>query len=294
MANLKEIRIRLNSVKSTRQITSAMKMVSASKLRKAQDYIVQIRPFAIKLQEIYRIASNYLKEQADTVYSLPNSSERVLLIVISSNRGLCGAFNSNVIKKTLSLISEKYSSERAEGKLDIIGIGKKGSDNLKSKRLSIVDSYHTIFDALTFENSDLIADKLTEDFLNKKYRVIKLIYNQFRNAAVQDVVIEQLLPVVFEQPAENIYQEQFDFLFEPPVEMLLNNLIPTAIKIHFHKALLDSHASEHGARMTAMHKATDNATDMIRELELNYNKARQASITNELLEIVSGANALKG
>jgi len=294
MANLKEIRIRLNSVKSTRQITSAMKMVSAAKLRKAQDSIVLMRPFAAKLQEIYLTAGNFLKEQTDTIYSLPNSSERVLLIVISSNRGLCGAFNSNVIKKTLSLIDEKYSSERAEGKLDIIGIGKKASDNLKSKMLSIVESHHSIFDALTFENSSLIADKLIENFLNKKYRVIELVYNQFRNAAVQDLVVEQFLPVVFKRPAETVYPEQNDFLFEPSVELLLNNLIPIAIKINFHKALLDSHASEHGARMTAMHKATDNATDLIRELELTYNKARQASITNELLEIVSGANALRG
>jgi F-type H+-transporting ATPase subunit gamma len=294
MANLKEIRVRLNSVRSTRQITSAMKMVSAAKLRKAQDAIIQIRPFSNKLQEIYKIASLAFIEPSDNIFLQTNPSDRVLLVVISSNRGLCGAFNSNIVKKTLNVIAEKYQSAKRDNKLDIFCVGKKGQDILKSKLFSINGTNHSVFDKLTFENSRLIADKLMADFLAKKYNTIELIYNQFRNAAMQDVVIEKFLPVtvdkvIYEQDAESL-----NYIYEPSAELLLQNLIPLALRISFHKALLDSWASEHGARMTAMHKATDNATDFIRELELTYNKARQASITKELTEIVSGANALKG
>jgi len=296
MANLKEIRIRLNSVKSTRQITSAMKMVSAAKLRKAQEAIIQMRPFASKLQEIQRSASAAVSNDAsENVFLQPGASDRVLLVVISSNRGLCGGFNSNVVKKTLSRISEKYLSENQGNKLDILCLGKKGYDLLKSKRLSIKDSQHAILEKLTFEDSRKIADTLIGDFLSKKYRTIELIYNQFRNAAVQDVVAESFLPLtVIASPADETIKALPNPIFEPSVELLLDNLIPMALRIQFHKALLDSLASDHGARMTAMHKATDNATDLIRDLELTYNKARQASITNELLEIVSGANALNG
>jgi F-type H+-transporting ATPase subunit gamma len=296
MANLKEIRIRLNSVKSTRQITSAMKMVSAAKLRKAQDAIIQMRPFAGKLLEIQQSASSALNnDTTENVFLQPGPSDRVLLIVISSNRGLCGAFNSNVVKKTLFRISEKYLSESQGNKVDILCIGKKGNDILKSKRLSITDSRHSILEKLTFEDSRKIADKLIGDFLNKKYCAIEIIYNQFRNAAVQDVVVESFLPLTVIAPsADETLKALPNPIFEPSAELLLENLIPMALRIQFHKALLDSLASDHGARMTAMHKATDNATDLIRELELTYNKARQASITKELLEIVSGANALNG
>jgi F-type H+-transporting ATPase subunit gamma len=295
MANLKEIRIRLNSVKSTRQITSAMKMVSAAKLRKAQDAIMQMRPFAHKLQEIQRSASTAMNgELTENVYLQPGASDRVLLVVISSNRGLCGAFNSNVIKKALSRISEKYSTKIRENKLDILCLGKKGYDILKSKRFSIISSQHSILEKLTFENSRKIADTLIDDFLTKKYGTIEILYNQFRNAAVQDVVVEGFLPLTPAPSVEETPKAPLNYLYEPSPELLLENLIPMALRIQFHKALLESLASDHGARMTAMHKATDNATDLIRELGLTYNKARQASITNELLEIVSGANALKG
>jgi F-type H+-transporting ATPase subunit gamma len=295
MANLKEIRIRLNSVKSTRQITSAMKMVSAAKLRKAQDAIMQMRPFASKLQEIQRSASAAINnESAENVFIQPGASDRVLLVVISSNRGLCGAFNSNIIKKTLSRIIQKYSSVLHETKLDVMCIGKKGYENLKSRKLSLINPQYSILEKLTFEDSRKIADDLIANFLTKKYGIIELIYNQFRNAAVQDVVVESFLPLTIAPDAEEIPKVSLNYIYEPSPELLLENLIPMALRIQFHKALLDSLASDHGARMTAMHKATDNATDLIRELELTYNKARQASITKELLEIVSGANALNG
>jgi len=294
MPSLKEIRTRLASVKSTRQITNAMKMVSAAKLRKAQDAILQMRPFSNKLKEIYQIASEALEENVQNVFFQPNNSDHILIILISSNRGLCGAFNSNVVKKCLSLINEKIEMGINENNIDIICIGKKGFDGLKNKKVKIVDTNFTIFDQLTFENTRKIADQLINNFINKKYSSIELIYNQFRNAVMQDVVIEQFLPLVFEKSPEGFYEEKYYYIYEPSVNELLDNLIPVSLRIQFHKALLDSYTSEHGARMTAMHKATDNATELIGELELTYNKARQSSITKELLEIVSGANALKG
>jgi F-type H+-transporting ATPase subunit gamma len=294
MPSLKEIRVRLNSVRSTKQITSAMKMVSAAKLRKAQDTIIQMRPFANKLQEIYQTAGNSVQEQEKNIFFEPNNSEHVLLIVISSNRGLCGAFNSNIVKRTLAHIAEHYETERKENMLDILCIGKKGGDSLKSKKLPVVESNNTVFDALTFENSKIIADKLIHNFLTKKYGIIELIYNQFRNAAMQDVLVERFLPLISGKSTDNPYTDPVNYILEPSGQSLIEKLIPLALRIHVHKALLDSWASEQGARMTAMHKATDNATDFIRELELTYNKARQASITKELSEIVSGANALKG
>lgn len=294
MPSLKEIRTRLASVKSTRQITNAMKMVSAAKLRKAQDAILQMRPFSNKLREIYQIASEALEENVQNVFFQPNNSDHILIILISSNRGLCGAFNSNVVKKCLSLINEKLEMGIIENNIDIICIGKKGFDGLKNKKVKIIDTNFTIFDQLTFENTRKIADQLINNFINKKYSSIELIYNQFRNAVMQDVVIEQFLPLVFEKSPEDFYEEKYYYIYEPSVNELLENLIPVSLRIQFHKALLDSYTSEHGARMTAMHKATDNATELIGELELTYNKARQSSITKELLEIVSGANALKG
>jgi F-type H+-transporting ATPase subunit gamma len=273
-----------------------MKMVSAAKLRKAQDAIVQMRPFASKLQEIQRSASAAMNNDTEeNVFLQPGTSDRVLLVVISSNRGLCGAFNSNIVKKTMSRISEKYLVEIQGNKVDILCLGKKGYDLLKLKKLSITDSQHSILEKLTFEDSRKIADKLIGDFLTKKYGTIEIIYNQFRNAAVQDVVVESFLPLTVIVPSpEETLKAPLNYIYEPTAELLLENLIPMALRIQFHKALLDSLASDHGARMTAMHKATDNATDLIRDLELTYNKARQASITNELLEIVSGANALNG
>jgi F-type H+-transporting ATPase subunit gamma len=294
MANLKEIRIRLNSVKSTRQITSAMKMVSAAKLRKAQDAILQMRPFASQLQNIYRSASAAYNDSAENVFLKPGLTGRVLLIVIASNRGLCGAFNSNVIKRTIARINEKYTAEFQENKVDILSIGKKGHDGLKARRLPIVATNHSILEKVSFDEAGKMADSFIEGFLKKEYCNVEIIYNQFRNAAVQDVVLETFLPVNLTVSTDAPAKEPLNYIFEPSAELLLERLIPMLLRIRFHKALLDSQASEHGARMTAMHKATDNATEFIRDLELTYNKARQASITKELLEIVSGANALKG
>jgi F-type H+-transporting ATPase subunit gamma len=293
MANLKEIRIRLNSVKSTRQITSAMKMVSAAKLRKAQDAIHQLRPYYIKLHDIIAHVNSCIQEGHDNIFSRSTDADRVLLIVITSNRGLCGAFNSNIVKKAIQFINGPYREAYKEGKLDIIAIGKKGADQLKSKNYAITASYHHLFDKLNFESSFQLADWLMENFLNNKYGTIKLIYNQFKNAAVQEITEEFFLPVVQAQETKDRYEAPSDYIFEPSDEVILDEMIPYTLRVQFFRALLESNASEHGARMTAMHKATDNATELIKELELNYNKARQAAITGEILEIVGGAEALK-
>jgi F-type H+-transporting ATPase subunit gamma len=294
MANLKEIRIRLNSVKSTRQITSAMKMVSAAKLRKAQESILQLRPFYLKLHEVLQHVTANMDDDHENEYSRSADYGRVLLVVITSNRGLCGAFNSNIVKKAIQSIQQQYLEAYRTGKLDIIAIGKKGADMLKSKNYKVTAVYHNLFDRLTFENVREAADMLMHDFTGGKYGVVKLIYNQFRNAAVQDVTEEFFLPVLQTRETEDRYESHFDYIFEPSNVEIFDEMIPYALRIQFFRSLLESSASEHGARMTAMHKATDNATELIKELELTYNKARQAAITKEILEIVGGADALKG
>jgi F-type H+-transporting ATPase subunit gamma len=293
MANLKEIRVRLNSMKSTRQITSAMKMVSAAKLRRAQEAIVQLRPFYTRLQEILLDVSANMEDNIENPFTKPADSGRVLLIVITSNRGLCGAFNSNIVKRAIQSITGPYREAYMAGKLDIIAIGKKGADILKSKNIKVAATYHQLFDKLKFDNAIAVINPLMEDFVRGKYGLVKLIYNQFRNAAVQEVTDELFLPVLPAQETGDKFESHFDFIFEPSEEDIYAEMIPYALRVQFFRSLLESSASEHGARMTAMHKATDNATDLIRELELNYNKARQASITKEILEIVSGAEALK-
>jgi F-type H+-transporting ATPase subunit gamma len=293
MANLKEIRIRLNSVKSTRQITSAMKMVSAAKLRKAQESILQLRPFYIKLHEILKHVSDSIDDDHENVFARSTATGRVLLIVITSNRGLCGAFNSNIVKKAIQCIHEQYIEAYQAGKLDIIAIGKKGADQLKSKNYPIAATYHHLFEKLSFEPSAQVSKQLIQEFLGQKYSIIKLIYNQFRNAAVQDVSEEFFLPILPDAKPGDKYESPADYILEPSATEILDEMIPYTLGVQFFRALLESNASEHGARMTAMHKATDNATDIIRGLELTYNKARQAAITNEILEIVGGAEALK-
>jgi F-type H+-transporting ATPase subunit gamma len=293
MANLKEIRVRLNSMKSTRQITSAMKMVSAAKLRRAQEAIVQLRPFYIRLHEILLDVSANMEDTIENPFSKTTDSGRVLLIVITSNRGLCGAFNSNIVKRAIQAITGPYREAYMAGKLDIIAIGKKGADILRAKNIKVVATYHQLFDRLKFDNTTGVINPVLEDFIKGKYGLVKLIYNQFRNAAVQEVTEEIFLPVLPAQETGDKFESRFDFIFEPSDEEIYAEMIPYALKVQFFRSLLESSASEHGARMTAMHKATDNATDLIKELELNYNKARQASITKEILEIVSGAEALK-
>lgn len=293
MANLKEIRTRILSVKSTRQITSAMKMVSAARLRKAQDNIIQIRPYTNKLNDILRDLDTSQVTYNENIFFKERKPERILLVVVTSNRGLCGTFNSNAIKKTMQIADEKYRIQNENGNLDIIAIGKKGKDLLKSKKYNVVDSNIEIFDMLHFSNVLPIAKKIIEDFANNKYSVVELIYNQFKNAALQILVEEQLLPIVYKERTMDRFESSAEYILEPGKEYIIEELIPKSLQVQFYKILLDSHASEHGARMTAMHKATDNATDLIRELQLQYNKARQASITKEILEIVGGAEALK-
>ena len=286
MANLKEIRNRITSVSSTMQITSAMKMVSAAKLKKAQDAITAMRPYAEKLTELLQNLSANLDGDAGGEFTTQREIKKVLIVAITSNRGLCGAFNSNVIKEV------KNRSAFYEGKqVDVFAIGKKGNDAL-SKTLSVVENQSAIFDNLTFENVAVIAEALTQKFTSGAYDKIELVYNQFKNAATQIVQTEQFLPL--ESLKSDKTASTGDYIFEPSKEDIVLTLIPKSLKTQLYKGIRDSFASEHGARMTAMHKATDNATELRDQLKLTYNKARQAAITNEILEIVGGAEALKG
>lgn len=296
MANLKEVRIRIASVKSTQQITSAMKMVAASKLRRAQNAIIQMRPFAAKLKEILQNLSASLDGGDDaSVFSEQRDPKKVLLIVITSNRGLCGAFNANVIKLTNRLIKEKYSSQLKSGDLSVITIGKKVTEFFRKRKFNVLSSHDELFDNLTFENVSPVAEEVMQSFVDKKFDRIEIIYNQFKNAATQNLVAEQFLPVEpVEQDETNSQNAKADYIFQPSKEEIIRDLIPKSLKVQFYKSILDSYASEHGARMTAMHQATDNAEELLKHLKLTYNKARQAAITNEILEIVSGAEALKG
>lgn len=286
MANLKEIRNRITSVSSTMQITSAMKMVSAAKLKKAQDAITAMRPYAEKLTELLQNLSATLDGEVGGDYTTQREVKKVLLVAITSNRGLCGAFNSNIIKEVKNR-SEFYAGKQ----VDVFPIGKKGNDVL-SKTFKVHGHHNAIFDHLTFENVAGIADNLTQKFLSGEYDRIELIYNQFKNAATQIVQTEQFLPLA--PIKSDATTSTGDYIFEPSKEEIVLTLIPKSLKTQLYKGIRDSFASEHGARMTAMHKATDNATALRNQLKLTYNKARQAAITNEILEIVGGAEALNG
>ena len=286
MANLKEIRNRITSIKSTMQITSAMKMVSAAKLKKAQDAITAMRPYSSKLSELLQNLSASLDSDASSEYSKPREVSKVLIVAITSNRGLCGGFNSSITKGVMRTIQEKYSDVT----VDIFSIGKKGGDVL-AKKVSVVEKRNDIYDDLTFDNVAAIAEELMLLYTNRTYDKIELVYNQFKNAATQITQVEQFLPI---KPIEGGEQTSgADYIFEPSKEEIVLALIPKSLKTQLYKAIRDSFASEHGARMTAMHKATDNAKDLRDDLLLTYNKARQAAITNEILEIVGGAEALK-
>jgi F-type H+-transporting ATPase subunit gamma len=294
MANLKIIRTRISSVKSTRQITAAMKMVAAAKLRKAQDKIVRLRPYANKLHEILIGLTQSLNDsEDDNIYGRKSAPEKILIVVITSNRGLCGGFNSNVIKETRRMISEKYTDQYRQGNLWFIAVGKKGFDWLRKQKQSIVEEDNQLFNDLTFDNVSVVASRVMDSFTSGKFDRIDIIYNQFKNAAVQNLTNEPFLPVET-IPGDKKKITFIDYIYEPTKEEIIEELIPKSLKIQFYKAVLDSFVAEHGARMTAMHKATDNATQMIRELTLQYNKARQAAITSQILEVVSGAEALKG
>lgn len=286
MANLKEIRNRITSVSSTMQITAAMKMVSAAKLKKAQDAITAMRPYAEKLTELLQNLSATLDGDVGGEFTTQREVKKVLVVAITSNRGLCGAFNTNVIKEVKNR-ADYYSGKQ----VDVFAIGKKGNDIL-TKTLTVVDNQSHVFDDLTFENVTKIAETLTQKFVSGEYDKIELVYNQFKNAATQIVQTEQFLPLApikSDKPAST-----GDYIFEPSKEEIVLTLIPKSLKTQLYKGVRDSFASEHGARMTAMHKATDNATELRDQLKLTYNKARQAAITNEILEIVGGAEALKG
>jgi len=285
MANLKEIRNRIASIGSTMKITSAMKMVSAAKLKKASDAIVQMRPYSNKLSELLQNLSATLDSDDGGVYSKQKEINKVLIVAITSNRGLCGGFNSAVIKKVVSLAQTKYAGKE----VSIITIGKKGNDILR-KGFNIFKFESDLYDDLTFENASPIALELMDEFAKGSFDHIDLVYNQFKNAATQILTEEQYLPIV---PSAEGNQSNTDYIFEPNKAEIVEGLIPKSLKIQLYKAIRDSYASEHGARMTAMHKATDNATELRDDLLLAYNKARQAAITNEILEIVGGAEALK-
>jgi F-type H+-transporting ATPase subunit gamma len=271
-----------------------MKMVSAAKLRKAQDAILQMRPYAEKLHDIMQNVVGNLHENIQTDYGKVRTVKKVLLVVLASNRGLCGAFNSAVVKKVSHLIKEDYNTLYSEDNTDIIVIGKKAEDILNSRKIKIKSSFNELYDDLSFQNVLTLVEQIMKDFTDKKYDEVKILYNRFKNAAIQELVEEKFLPLTVEKPEEDKYETPSDFIIEPSTEYIVKDLIPKTLKIQFFKALLDSVASEHGARMTAMHKATDNATELIKDLQLEYNKARQAAITKEILEIVSGAEALKG
>ena len=284
MANLKEIRNRITSVSSTMQITSAMKMVSAAKLKKAQDAITAMRPYAEKLTELLQNVSASLDGDSSSKYSDQRPVNKILVVAITSNRGLSGAFNTNVVKQTRNLVN-LYAGKQ----VDFVTIGKKGNDIIR-KANTVINNNNTVFDDLTFHNVAAIAEELMQLFVEGQYDKIELVYNQFKNAATQIIITEQFLPIV---PTETESTTQVDYLFEPSKEQIIEELIPLSLKTQLYKAIRDSFASEHGARMTAMHKATDNATELRNQLKLTYNKARQAAITNEILEIVGGAEALK-
>jgi F-type H+-transporting ATPase subunit gamma len=295
MANLKDIRTRIASVKSTQQVTNAMKMVSAAKLRKAQDAIVQIRPYAYKLNEILSNVINNLDSDIENKYAVRKKTDRILIISIASNRGLCGGFNSNVVKRTSELLTETYPEYYKQGKADVIAIGKKAVDGFKTKGIKVIKSYLELYDNLNIADVNEITQWIMDSYSDGVYDHVEVVYNQFINAASQNLVSEQLLPV---KPVEiretdtNRSRYRLVYIFEPSMQEIAEIIIPQALRIQFYKAILDSVAAEHGARMTAMHKATDNASELIQELKLQYNQARQASITNEILEIVSGANAM--
>lgn len=284
MANLKEIRGRITSISSTMQITSAMKMVSAAKLKKAQDAIVMLRPYSEKLQELIQNVNSTSDPDNVSVYAQPREVNRVLYIAVTSNRGLAGAFNSSIVKELNHRLGN--TSENAE----ILTIGKKAFDAVRRVR-TVYDNKSELFDGLNFERVSAVTDAVMRDFRNGKFDAVYLIYNKFINAASQEVITEQLLPI--QMPERQHTGVETDYIFEPNRNEILNHLIPKSIKTQVYKALLDSVASEHGARMTAMHKATDNAQALKNDLVIYYNKARQAAITNEILEIVSGAEALK-
>jgi F-type H+-transporting ATPase subunit gamma len=293
MANLKEVRNRIKSVSSTQQITKAMKMVSAAKLKRATNAIIQLRPYASKLKDLLANLSASLEDNTSP-YLQEREPVRVLVVVVSSNRGLAGAFNANVIKTANNLIAEKYSKQLAAGNVSIVAIGKKAQEFYQRRKYNVIGNNNDLYSDLNFENASKITEAIMQGFVNGDYDRVELVYNHFRNAAVQYLVAEQLLPVPKAEKKEEVKATNVDYILEPSQQEIVEQLIPKNIKIQLYRAVLDSNASEHGARMTAMDKATENAGELLKSLKLSYNQARQAAITTELTEIVSGAAALSG
>lgn len=298
MANLKEVRTRIASVDSTMQITSAMKMVSASKLRKSQNAIMSLRPYASKLSEIMQDLSSSLQGSNEGVYAKIHKEhvedEKILIIPVASNKGLCGVFNATVIRETVSFIKENYQTQFDKGNVDILCISKKVYETLKFKKYPLLEPEFELLDNLTYDNTLPFAEQLMNDFVNGKYDRIIFVYNQFKNAGSQILVKEQFLPIVnkAETQTERKTKSDVEYIFQPSKKEILETLVPKSLKLQVFKILLDSFTSEHGARMVSMTKATDNASELLKELNLTYNKARQTAITNEIIEIVGGANAL--
>ena len=295
MPSLKEVRTRISSTISTSQITSAMKMVSAAKLRKAQDAIIQMRPFSEKLKEILE---NLVSSAGSSVgvFGKERNPDKVLIIVITSNRGLCGGFNANAVKATNALLRDKYAEQAKKGTVSLLCIGKKGGDIFRKTQMKL-SSHNELWDKLTYDNVAMVMDDVLKKYASGEIDRVEVVYNQFKNAATQILKVEQMLP--FSAPSaapkkedKNAPKGKPDYIFEPDKEEIIKELIPYALKVRLYSSMLDSFAAEHGARMTAMHKATDNATELLKSLRLTYNKARQASITKEILEIVGGAEAI--
>ena len=292
MANLKEVRSRITSVKSTQQITKAMKMVAASKLRKAQDAILQMRPYVDKLYGILGNVTESLEGDHQSEYSKIKEVDKALVVVITSDRGLCGAFNTNSIKAALALIDEKYQTQEASNNLWIMPIGKKAFDFFTKRNYQVVDTYYEIFSDLSFDKAREAAEFAMSGFQANDFDEVFIVYNEFKNVATQILKTEQFLPIAKEDDEVGSDDSSVEYIFEPSVEYIINEMIPRTLKVQFYKAILESNASEHGARMTAMDQATDNAGELLNDLKLIYNRTRQAAITTEILEIVGGAEAL--
>ncbi|MEM6734721.1 MAG: ATP synthase F1 subunit gamma [Bacteroidota bacterium] len=293
MSNLKEVKGRIQSVESTQQITKAMKMVAASKLRKAQYQITQMRPYFLKMSEIIQnISSSLQSEEIDNPYAEERAIDKVLLVVVSSDRGLCGAFNSSVFKYARNLIDKKYTIQESSGNLYLLPIGKKSLEYFTKRNYHVIKDYSHLIEKLNFDDARETAEMIMDKFVKKAFDQVEIIYNEFKNVATQIIHNEQFLPIK-DISADEVYgQKNIDYIYEPSQNYIFQELIPKSLKIQFYKTLLESNASEHGSRMTAMDKATENADELLKELKLTYNRTRQAAITKEILEIVSGADAL--
>ncbi|WP_128546082.1 ATP synthase F1 subunit gamma [Larkinella soli] len=292
MPSLKEVRSRIASINSTQQITKAMKMVAAAKLRRAQDRIIQMRPYARKLSEMLSTVSAGAELAAESAYNQTRPVERVLLVVVTADRGLCGAFNTNVVKATLALVAERYADQNRRGNVHILALGKKGGEALARRGFNVDTTYVNVFSSLNFDTVRVAAEGIMDSFVAGRYDRVDIIFNEFKNVATQIIRTEQFLPIVPASAQANTKTTSVNYIFEPSEEEIITELIPKTLKIQLYKAVLESNASFNGAQMTAMDKATENAGELLKELRLVYNRTRQAAITKEILEIVGGAEAL--